>query len=72
MAPTMAKEKPGSSGHNAAVLARLRAMCGPGRVFEGQNFADLSTQHIQKMVDAHYLSVDDLLTHYSRKLKDVK
>ena len=43
-----------------------------GRVFEGQNFADLSTQHIQKMVDAHYLSVDDLLTHYSRKLKDVK
>jgi replicative superfamily II helicase len=42
------------------------------KTFEGQNFADLSTQHIQKMVDAHHLSVDDLLTHYSRKLKDVK
>ena len=29
MAPTMAKEKPGGSGHNAAVVARLRAMRGP-------------------------------------------
>jgi hypothetical protein len=26
MPPTMAKEKPGGSGHDAAVLARLRAM----------------------------------------------
>jgi hypothetical protein len=26
----MAKEKPGGSEHNAAVLARLRAMRGPG------------------------------------------
>ena len=26
----------------------------------------------QKMVDAHHLSVDDLLTRYSRKLKDMK
>jgi replicative superfamily II helicase len=42
------------------------------KAFDGQNFADLSTQHIQKMVDAHHLSADDLLTHYSRKLKDVK
>ncbi|WP_298254600.1 DEAD/DEAH box helicase [Bradyrhizobium sp.] len=40
--------------------------------FEGQNFADLSPQHIQKMVDSHHLSIDDLLTLYSRKLKDVK
>jgi hypothetical protein len=27
----MAKEKPGGSGHNAAVLARLRAMRAPGK-----------------------------------------
>jgi hypothetical protein len=40
--------------------------------FEGQNFGDLSFQHIQKMVDAHHLSIDDLFTLYSRKLKDVK
>jgi replicative superfamily II helicase len=40
--------------------------------FEGQNFADLSPQHIQKMVDSHHLSIDDLQTLYSRKLKDVK
>jgi hypothetical protein len=31
MAPRMAKEKPGGLGHNEAVLARLRAMRGPGR-----------------------------------------
>jgi hypothetical protein len=33
MAPTMAKEKPGGSGHNAAVLARLRAMRGLGESY---------------------------------------
>ena len=33
MAPTMAKEKPGGSGHNAAVLARLRAMRGPAESY---------------------------------------
>ncbi len=42
------------------------------KAFEGQDFADLSVKHIQKMVDAHHLSVDDLLTGYSRKLKDLK
>jgi replicative superfamily II helicase len=42
------------------------------KAFEGQNLADLSVHHIQKMVDAHHLSVDDLLTRYSRKLKDVR
>src|SRR5262249_12305502 len=29
--------------------------------FEGQNFADLSAKHIQNMINAHRLSVDDLL-----------
>jgi hypothetical protein len=33
MAPTMAKEKPGGSGRNAAVLARLKALCGPGESY---------------------------------------
>ena len=33
MAPTMAKEKSGGLGHNAAVLARLRAMRGPGESY---------------------------------------
>jgi hypothetical protein len=33
MAPTMAKEKPGGSGHNAAVLARLKALRGPGESY---------------------------------------
>jgi replicative superfamily II helicase len=45
------------------------------KAFEGQNLADLSAQRIQriqKMIEAHHLSVDDLLTCYSRKLKDIK
>jgi hypothetical protein len=42
------------------------------KAFEGQDFADLSAKHIQKMIDAHHLSVHDLLTRYSRKLKDMK
>jgi hypothetical protein len=29
----MAKEKPGGSKHNAAVLARLRALRGPGESY---------------------------------------
>ena len=33
MAPTMAKEKSGGSGHSAAVLARLRALRGPGESY---------------------------------------
>jgi hypothetical protein len=40
--------------------------------FEALNFKDLSTGHIQKMVDAHYLAVPDLLARYSRKLRDIK
>lgn len=40
--------------------------------FETQNFKDLSTAHIQKMVDAHHLSVKDLLSGYAKKLKDLK
>ena len=42
------------------------------KAFEAQNFADLSALQIQKMVDAHHLSVDDLLTRYSSKLKDLR
>lgn len=37
--------------------------------FESQNFADLSPKHIQKMIDAHGLSTDNIITGYSRKLK---
>ena len=33
MAPTMAKEKPGGSAHNAAVLDRLRSLRGPGESY---------------------------------------
>lgn len=40
--------------------------------FESLNFKDLSTTHIQKLVDAHGLSVDKLLSEYSKKLKNLK
>jgi replicative superfamily II helicase len=60
-------------GVTVADLRKLERACREFfKGFEGQNFADLSSQHIQRMVDAHHLSVDDLLTRYSRKLRDVK
>lgn len=40
--------------------------------FESLNFKDLSTAHIQKMVDAHKLAVPDLLRLYSKKLRNLK
>ena len=40
--------------------------------FESLNFKDLSTAHIQKMVDAHNLAVPELLTCYSKKLHNLK
>jgi replicative superfamily II helicase len=59
-------------GVTVAELRSLEKTCREFfKAFERQNLADLSTQHIQKMVNAHHLSVDDLLTRYSRKLKDI-
>jgi hypothetical protein len=60
-------------GITVADLRKLEKACREFfKGFEGQNFADLSAQHIQRMVDSHRLSVADLLTRYSRQLKDVK
>lgn len=40
--------------------------------FESLNFKDLSTAHIQKLVDVHGLSVEKLLVEYMKKLKNLK
>lgn len=40
--------------------------------FESLNFADLSSAHIQELVDAHGLSVPHLLSDYSKTLKHLK
>lgn len=40
--------------------------------FESLNFKDLSTAHIQKMVNAHNLAVPNLLSLYSKKLRNLK
>jgi replicative superfamily II helicase len=42
------------------------------KAFASLNFKDLSTSHIQKLVDAHHLAVMDLRTKYSKKLRNVK
>lgn len=40
--------------------------------FESHDFNDLSSHHIQKMIDAYHLGISDLVSLYSRKLKDIK
>jgi hypothetical protein len=39
---------------------------------ESLNFKDLSTAHLQKLVDAHSLSVEKLLCDYTKKIKNLK
>lgn len=40
--------------------------------FESLNFKDLSTAHIQKMLNAHNLAMPELFTRYSKKLRNLK
>jgi hypothetical protein len=40
--------------------------------FEALNFKDLSTAHIQKLVNAHKLTVPNLVADYSKKLRNLK
>lgn len=40
--------------------------------FESLNFKDLSTAHIQKMVNAHNLDLPNLRSRYSKKLRNLK
>ena len=40
--------------------------------FESLNFKDLSTYHIQKLIDSHHLAVPELIILYSKKLRDLK
>ena len=60
-------------GIREADLKRLvKAVRGFFKGFEAQNLSDLSEAHIQKQLNAHELSVNDLLNKYSRRLKDLK
>ncbi|MBL3554456.1 DEAD/DEAH box helicase [Rhodovulum sulfidophilum] len=40
--------------------------------FEGQDLKSLSSGNIQTLIDAHRLSVSDIQTGYSRKLRDIR
>lgn len=42
------------------------------KAFESLDFKDLSEQHIQRLVNTHRLSVSDLLSDYSKKLKNLR
>ena len=42
------------------------------KAFELLNFKDLSEQHIQKLVNTHRISVSDLLSNYTKKLKNLR
>jgi len=42
------------------------------KAFESLDFKDLSEQHIQRLVNTHRLSVTDLLSDYSKKLKNLR
>ncbi len=60
-------------GVREADLKRLvRAVREFFKEFEAQNLKDLSEPHIQNLLNAHNLSVPDLLSKYSRRLKDVR
>lgn len=40
--------------------------------FESLDFRDISTAHIQKLIDSHNLSVAELMSDYSKKLRSLK
>jgi replicative superfamily II helicase len=50
----------------------VKAIRGFFKSFEPLNFKDLSTAHIQKLVDGHGLAVDKLLAEYTKKLRNLK
>jgi replicative superfamily II helicase len=50
----------------------VRACRGFFKSLEGQNFSDLSVSHLEGLLEAHKLKVEDIVSKYSRKLKDVK
>ena len=42
------------------------------KAFEALDFKDLSTAHIQKLINAHKLAVSNFLNDYSKKLRNMK
>lgn len=53
-------------------LKRLvRAVRAFFKSFENQNLLDLSVMNIQALIDAHHLSVDDVINRYCSKLKNL-
>jgi len=50
----------------------VKSVRGFFKSLESVNFKDLSTAHLQKLVDTHSLSVDKLLSSYTKKIKNLK
>jgi len=60
-------------GMREAELKKLVKACRSFfKAFESKDFNDLSATDIQKIINAHQLSADDLMDDYSKKLKDLK
>ena len=60
-------------GVRQADLRRLvRSASNFFKSFESQNLNDLSESHIQKLINSHGISIPDIMSKYSRLLKDVK
>lgn len=76
--PGHSVESAGTFLHDVEVMrsTQLKSLVKAVRTFftslESVNFADLSSGHIQKLVDAHGLSITSLLTIYSKRPKDNK
>jgi len=49
----------------------VKAVEGFFKSFESVNFRDLSTTHVQKLMNVHRLSVQDLLAHYSTRIRQL-
>jgi replicative superfamily II helicase len=60
----------------AVRVAELKRLISSARAFfksfESLNFKDLSPTHIQKLIDLHHLSVQNLMTNYSKKLRNLR
>jgi replicative superfamily II helicase len=50
----------------------VKSVRGFFKSLESVNFKDLSTAHLQKLIDTHGLSVDNLLSGYTKKIKNLK
>ena len=71
--PSNKVDKAAAFTHNVEIMSNsplfnlLKSIRAFFKAFEAMDFNDLSSSHIQKLVDIHKLSVTDFLTEYTKK-----